>query len=693
MMFAAPKQQPAAYPPQENKTDAAAAGQKQHGGKTPAPGPMLIQYQVRGHPQTPRSQTPGRGAFSPNATIVTEQSDPRLRRTAQSPNPQASPEGQMRRESSFSRLRPEEVPWELRQGRRAPEEQWELRAPSSGASEELPWELRPDNGFGHQDAGGQGKLHGRAPSARASSPSGWAPRPGNFFLAHGGATAMAPGDIQIPVFHASSPSWDPNRRPVSRSRGASPVHRVGPYLSAAPAGVGSPRPQMRQDSIGRSRPSVVIVHKEQIAPGQVPTGIAPPQTRYGEPAYFLPGDDPTKVRRIMATQSPSSAPADNRGVQKVMTVLANTIMRHNSAEELKPGMPPNVAPKGKGYHDMPMSMGKGKLQTKASVGVEHAASFVTQTAVPPDEEETPRDRGRGSRETSSEGSSSRKVSVPLDSLNVVRQELNNIVNSMASRQVVPVELFHRSMFDRLGKLEDQVVRLMDLQSDQAISFPAKLGAGDAAGGGEIDPAMASYMEQSRSGKAGILTGAAPANTKVAIQKGDAATAGTGPTLNIHSAPGAVETSSNTSTRLSNDKLSWQSLSDTAPTWAEVPSGSTMGAASNVDPQLHLQDSPEPSVVSDHPSETEVEMVVIKDGPHDRLGMDVRHLNGGLSIVSIAPGCALDRANREAALRNPPGPTLQVGDIIHQVNGITDADTDLVAECQEKLELNILAVRV
>jgi len=286
--------------------------------------------------------------------------------------------------------------------------------------------------------------------------------------------------------------------------------------------------------------------------------------------------------------------------------------------------------------------------------------------------------------------------VPLDSLNTVRQELNNICSSMASRSGVQVELFHRSMFERLGKLEDQVRGLMDLQSDEAMRLPAKLGAGDAAGGGEIDPAMASYMEQSRSGKVGSTAGAVPANAKVAIPRQqrtdscDAAASGTGPTLNILSVPqaGPVETSSNTSTRLSNDKLSWQSLSDTTPNWAEVPSGSTLN-----DPQMNLQDSPDQSVVSDHPSETSIEMLVIRDGPHDRLGMDVRHLNGGLSIVSIVPGCALDRANKKAALLNPPGPMLLVGDIIHQVNGVTELDEDLVAECQDKLELHILAVRV
>mmetsp|Transcript_105612 Transcript_105612/g.265981 ORF Transcript_105612/g.265981 Transcript_105612/m.265981 type:complete len:154 (+) Transcript_105612:101-562(+) len=88
----------------------------------------------------------------------------------------------------------------------------------------------------------------------------------------------------------------------------------------------------------------------------------------------------------------------------------------------------------------------------------------------------------------------------------------------------------------------------------------------------------------------------------------------------------------------------------------------------------------------------VEVLVKKDGPTDRLGMDVKHVRGRLVIVQIFVGGAIDRANQASLQQASPGDTLEVGDVIVQVNDKGDLDTDMVAECQMRCDLRIRAVR-
>mmetsp|Transcript_66618 Transcript_66618/g.171454 ORF Transcript_66618/g.171454 Transcript_66618/m.171454 type:complete len:156 (+) Transcript_66618:61-528(+) len=88
----------------------------------------------------------------------------------------------------------------------------------------------------------------------------------------------------------------------------------------------------------------------------------------------------------------------------------------------------------------------------------------------------------------------------------------------------------------------------------------------------------------------------------------------------------------------------------------------------------------------------VEVTVRKLGPEDRLGMDVKHVRGRLVIVQLFPGGAVHRANKASAARKPPGDTVDVGDVIVQVNDVKGIDTDMVAECQQRDELRIRAVR-
>jgi len=402
-MFTSPA--PAAYPPHENMMDAA-PGQMQYRSNTP----MLFMTSVRSHPHTPRQTTPGRGA-SPLPTS----SEPWDLRRGNNVSRTASSE--MRRDHSFARASSEE-PWELRAASSRPaEEPWELRASSSRPSssddfrmqssrlsEELPWELRPDNGFPYQD-GRQGTLHGRAQPARGSSPAGWAPsRSGSFYAAQS-PPAMAPGDIQFPVFHASSPSLDPRFRPVSRGRGASPVHRVGSFYSAIPvASAGSPRPQaMRQESVGRMTAPVIVAQQVPLMPGQ-------------------------EVRRVMASQltTPVLQSGEVRGGQQVMTTASvNSMMRKNSPElqhdPISPKTPLSMAstpslqsPTSK---NRPLASAQSMVSiAEAPADVQHtaSASLVTHKVVPPPEEGTGRDRGRptGSRGSSAGAATSQCRWIP-----------------------------------------------------------------------------------------------------------------------------------------------------------------------------------------------------------------------------------------------------------------------------------------
>lgn len=91
-------------------------------------------------------------------------------------------------------------------------------------------------------------------------------------------------------------------------------------------------------------------------------------------------------------------------------------------------------------------------------------------------------------------------------------------------------------------------------------------------------------------------------------------------------------------------------------------------------------------------EQTIELFVRKEGPADKLGMDVKHLMGRLVVVKIFPGGAVERANMISQRRKPPGDTIEAGDIITQVNGVRDVDADMVGECQSSNELFFRAVR-
>lgn len=88
----------------------------------------------------------------------------------------------------------------------------------------------------------------------------------------------------------------------------------------------------------------------------------------------------------------------------------------------------------------------------------------------------------------------------------------------------------------------------------------------------------------------------------------------------------------------------------------------------------------------------VELFVRKEGPHDKLGMDVKHLQGRLVVWQVFPSGAVERANQASLCRSPPGDTIEAGDVIVQVNDVHNIDTDMINECQAKDELRLRAVR-
>mmetsp|Transcript_62149 Transcript_62149/g.140028 ORF Transcript_62149/g.140028 Transcript_62149/m.140028 type:complete len:152 (+) Transcript_62149:62-517(+) len=113
----------------------------------------------------------------------------------------------------------------------------------------------------------------------------------------------------------------------------------------------------------------------------------------------------------------------------------------------------------------------------------------------------------------------------------------------------------------------------------------------------------------------------------------------------------------------------------------------------------IQAAMDPSVFDDSSKKDEgtgapktVEVLVRKSGPDDKLGMDVKHVRGRLVVVQVFHGGAVDRANQNSRSRSPPGEVIEVGDVIAQVNDVKDIDTAMVAECQQKSQLRIRALR-
>mmetsp|Transcript_52969 Transcript_52969/g.119305 ORF Transcript_52969/g.119305 Transcript_52969/m.119305 type:complete len:165 (+) Transcript_52969:121-615(+) len=84
--------------------------------------------------------------------------------------------------------------------------------------------------------------------------------------------------------------------------------------------------------------------------------------------------------------------------------------------------------------------------------------------------------------------------------------------------------------------------------------------------------------------------------------------------------------------------------------------------------------------------------VHKNNSEDPLGMDVKHTQGTLEVAQITPHGAVDRANNLGTSGNPPGETLQVGDVIQKVNDVCKSDHQMVAECRLKTELQFQVAR-
>lgn len=88
----------------------------------------------------------------------------------------------------------------------------------------------------------------------------------------------------------------------------------------------------------------------------------------------------------------------------------------------------------------------------------------------------------------------------------------------------------------------------------------------------------------------------------------------------------------------------------------------------------------------------IEVLIHKEGPQAKLGMDVKHIQGKLEVVHIFPDGAVAQSNEANRKFNPPKETLQVGDFIVGVNGVDTSDHQMVAECRLRSDLRLLVLR-
>lgn len=471
---------------------------------------------------------------------------------------------------------------------------------------------------------------------------------------------------------------------------------TGPVISTKATPLVSPRPSAREEPDSRTKTSPMV--RAQARPGET-------YVVKHHDAHLT--EDPTKVRRFVTSPQPiGQVRVGQQAWANSTNIVAGAIrpeahqLTNMTDQQIRAANSSTAVPTLTSSHTSLIS------QVSAEpAGASHFDSSATQNVKP--EEANGPDRGRGAVRSSSTDASGRHISVPVNELNIVRQELNNICNTMANKSGVQVELFNRSMYERLGKLEDQVNRLMDLSSADSTRLPHTLGAGDAAGGGQVKLST-DYMEPSKSTK----QGAAKVSETSQITSQELAKASSNPQpsrqsphlranadgispqaagFNAASMLGAMphETMSATSTGISNDRTTLETSS-----FVSVPSDVSKGSdgvaiANDAQKQDNIvSEHTDLSVYSEDASETYIEMLIEKNGPDDRLGLDVRSFHGGLSIIGIYAGCALDRANKRSS-----GHILKVGDIIHQVNDITEPETALVAELQGKSTLRIWAVRV
>mmetsp|Transcript_50767 Transcript_50767/g.135400 ORF Transcript_50767/g.135400 Transcript_50767/m.135400 type:complete len:137 (-) Transcript_50767:292-702(-) len=98
------------------------------------------------------------------------------------------------------------------------------------------------------------------------------------------------------------------------------------------------------------------------------------------------------------------------------------------------------------------------------------------------------------------------------------------------------------------------------------------------------------------------------------------------------------------------------------------------------------------VYRDEGRPTTIEVKVVRDFPDEKLGMDVKHVHNQLKILKIFDVGAVARANRECLNHVPRKDTLQMGDIIVQVNDVQGSDIAMVSECWAKQELTFKVIR-
>mmetsp|Transcript_28738 Transcript_28738/g.72166 ORF Transcript_28738/g.72166 Transcript_28738/m.72166 type:complete len:141 (+) Transcript_28738:45-467(+) len=87
-----------------------------------------------------------------------------------------------------------------------------------------------------------------------------------------------------------------------------------------------------------------------------------------------------------------------------------------------------------------------------------------------------------------------------------------------------------------------------------------------------------------------------------------------------------------------------------------------------------------------------EYVISKVTQDEKLGFDVRHVHGKLEVVQVFNEGAIERTNKEAEARNPPGEQLVTGDVIERVNGVEGNDNQMVAECRLQSQLTFVVCR-
>lgn len=88
-----------------------------------------------------------------------------------------------------------------------------------------------------------------------------------------------------------------------------------------------------------------------------------------------------------------------------------------------------------------------------------------------------------------------------------------------------------------------------------------------------------------------------------------------------------------------------------------------------------------------------ETEIVKTGPDEMLGMDVKYVQGRLQVVQIIPGGAVDRTNKEKLAKSPAREVLQVGDMIQRINSVQSNDQQMVAECSLNTRLNLVVARM